>query len=104
MKTRTGFVSNSSASSFALPLASVTEEQLAHIRDHIRYAKEQWPNKFDDDDWDAWTIYVTEERVIGYTMMDNFDMLTFLRYLGISEEFIKPNERHEDWDAEDQEP
>ena len=89
MKLRTGFVSNSSSASFAVPRVYVSEEQLEHIRDHIKYAAEQWPSDFDNDASDEWTICEGADVIEGFTDMDNFDMLAFLGYLGIHEGLVR---------------
>jgi hypothetical protein len=85
MKLRTGFVSNSSSSSFVIPLDSLTGKQVKQIVSHqikgkkmgIRYAKT-----------DPWTIEVTDTEVRGSTWMDNFDMEKFLRQIGVPDDII----------------
>ena len=71
MKTRIGFVSNSSSSSFVIPLEDVSAKQLRQIQHHDGLA----------DKYDAWCIEVDDDRDIvrGTTTMDNFDMYTYLR-------------------------
>lgn len=83
MKTRTGFVSNSSSSSFVLARNVVSEKQLGHIQDHLAYAKlKGWQQGYTSD-YDAWDITVTDTEIRGYTSMDNFDMREFLDYVGV---------------------
>lgn len=79
MKIRHGFVSNSSSSSFIIPLALVTAEQIEQIQNHSALGAEM------DIDYaeDAWTIEVTSTVIRGWTSMDNFDMEAFFRRIGV---------------------
>ena len=63
MKTRTGFVSNSSSSSF---VASLDRLSLDDIGKLFAYEKS-------DENVDGWQMHVDHERglVVGYTSMDN---------------------------------
>lgn len=86
MKTRTGFVSNSSSSSFILKKENLTELQILKIKNHIDEAKLH--NDFYDfgsvRDDDAWSITEDEFYIRGYCFMDNFSMHRFIHdYLGI---------------------
>jgi len=87
MKTREGFVSNSSTSSFVLKKADVTEEQLEAIRKHDQ------SQAFKDCRWssagDAWTILEDDECLMGYTWMDNFDMAEYMKELGIDSSVVE---------------
>lgn len=87
MKTRIGFVSNSSSSSFVVDKAKLTLEQIEAILDprsfleaHFVYARE-----FGEYDY-PWRIQEFPRTIIGYTDMDNFDMLGFMEELGIPNE------------------
>jgi hypothetical protein len=64
MKIRTGFVSNSSSSSFIVRKAFLSEEEIARIKNHAGMA-DGWP----------WEILDMNSVLVGYTSMDNFDML-----------------------------
>lgn len=77
MKIRTGFVSNSSSSSFTIRPEDLTVRQLQQIYDHADEAGEN-----------AWSIHEDEKFVRGYTSMDNFDMRVYLRNIGIDRDKV----------------
>ena len=81
MKIRRGFVANSSSSSFVIALHRITGRQLKLIKAHSLKGgpdAREWP----------WSIEVTEDEVRGSTMMDNFDMVEYLRHIGVPDEAI----------------
>ena len=105
MKIRNGFVSNSSLSSFVIELSALEEWQIFAIIHHIKIAKlmieckknaldyyeveyepeEMFPvdlGYFDESD--EWNIAIDKEKISGFTSMDNFDMQSYFRYLGIN--------------------
>jgi|688.fasta_scaffold37874_8 hypothetical protein len=77
MKIRIGFVSNSSSSSFVIPLIKITAKQLVDIVNHSDHTNDN-----------PWTITVTTHTVEGYTSMDNFDMREFLVNIGVEEDIV----------------
>lgn len=77
MKIRNGFVSNSSSSSFVLRKDNLTLAQRDAIFNHHE--------KAGDDRWD---IHDGEGYIEGWTIMDNFDMYSFIEELGVSKEDI----------------
>jgi hypothetical protein len=84
VKQRTGFVSNSSSSSFIIFKRFLTPEQVDQIKDHQRLGKEwklDWPE-------DYWNIYDHPMDISGYTTMDNFDMNQFLDLIGVDPQKI----------------
>lgn len=81
MKTRLGFVSNSSSSSFIISLDNISAKQLRKIIHNPATN----PNSIDY--LDRWTIEITEDEVKCSTYMDNYD---FCKYL-IEECKIDPN-------------
>ena len=81
MKTRTGFVSNSSSSSFILALRDITLEQMHKIDNHTETAKEM-PHDFGHTGC-PWSIEHFSEYIQGRTSMDNFDMSGFMKAIGV---------------------
>ena len=88
MKTRAGFVSNSSSSSFTIPLAKLTAKQLVDIQNHLEVAAERWPGQFDCAPDNRWMGGTGPEEVSGYTSMDNFSMRRFLNQIGVPDSAI----------------
>ena len=70
MKIRTGFVSNSSSSSFLIEKDYLSPQQIKQIKDHKKFCIE----KFDF----PWTIKETKNLITMSVMMDNFDMKDYL--------------------------
>jgi hypothetical protein len=76
MKTRQGFVSNSSSSSFVAVKSRLSELQLELIRKHRFFAGEE-----------AWYITEDDDFIKGKTCMDNFDMSDYLETIGVAAQF-----------------
>ena len=98
MKTRTGFVSNSSSSSFVISLDNITDVQLEKIENHIHFAQDMRNIHYSEED-DAWDINVDKEKnvVRGNTFMDSFSMPTFLGNIGVPADVVKWDEGGWDW-------
>ena len=91
MKTRQGFVSNSSSSSFVIKLSDMTDEQTEQITNHAQ------SQQFKKDSWlsssDKWKIDINETHLSGFTFMTNFDLQDFMiNVLGIDQSLIKWDE------------
>jgi hypothetical protein len=87
MKTRSGFVSNSSSSSFVIKLKNISGSQLQKILDPD-YSSQ---NYGEDSDFPyTWSIDLDGSKgtVEGYTSMDNFDMGRYLEELGVPDNAI----------------
>jgi hypothetical protein len=78
MKTRAGFVSNSSSLSFVLLKKVLTEHQI---------------NKILEINSDDWVIRECEKFIEGTTIMDNFDMEDYFEKNGFPKEFYKFDDR-----------
>jgi len=94
MKIRNGFVSNSSSSSFTISKKHLTEKQIEQIKNyHLGwrdFTEEEIENvEFQYYNYPEWDIYETDEDVFGHTIMDNFDIGSFLEKIGIDKKFIE---------------
>ena len=87
MKRRTGFVSNSSSSSFIISNSKLTLGQIDDIQNHSEVAKKSMP----EIEWaeDSWNIGIGHDFVRGSVFMDNFDMFNFLKNIGVADEDIE---------------
>jgi hypothetical protein len=89
MKVRTGFVSNSSSSSFMIDKYYLSQEQIDKIKNHIEVSKGMDEDFYNKDESDAWDITEEEKYIKGFTSMDNFDMYFFLEKIGINEKIVE---------------
>jgi hypothetical protein len=86
MKQRTGFVSNSSSSSFIINKENLTYEQLDSIRRHIEIGKKIGIEYTDPED--AWSITETEKTISGETRIVNFRMDELFHVINIDDKYI----------------
>ena len=63
MKTRNGFVSNSSSSSFVLPKSAITAQQYDDLQEFCIIPVGEWG--------DSWDINSDRDTVSGFTCMNN---------------------------------
>ncbi len=114
MKTRNGFVSNSSSSSFVISLDDLTEAQVRQIRDHEnsltfrkhvsdRVTESKEPGAYHwDGTQDGWEVKEVDNRLWVYTAMTNFDIEPFLfEEMGLSRETVKDEGDLPPWDIMD---
>ena len=118
MKIRSGFVSNSSSSSFILISHGVPKKILDMMRNHS-VACEKW---IDDNDlqkensiygginnerygWfeDSWDVLESEHFIRFSASMDNFDLLIFAEDIGVPSDNIYVTEQNYEYDDRDPE-
>ena len=86
MKIRDGFVSNSSSASFVVRKEYLSDYHIHCILNHIKVAKEieRQTGKNIVGYYDPpWNISDDGDSIHGDTYMTNFDMFSFLEYIGV---------------------
>ena len=85
MKVRTDFVTNSSSSSFIIPIDKLSEKQVSAIINHSELG-EKMGIEYSSE---AWRIEVTDRMVSADTIMNNFDLGEFLDKIGVNRHLVK---------------
>ena len=110
MKIRSGFISNSSSSSFCIKLSDLTEDQIDDIQDHYRHARRlsrDFVGKKDDElynqqillrncyrydkyasESDEWEVFEYGDHLCGCTSMTNFDMDEFFNAIKVDTKVV----------------
>lgn len=93
MKIKSDFITNSSSANFTIPITKLTDQQIYMIENHIdesaRYIIHRGPQtEIYNSKYDEWNIKISNTHVIGHTPMDNFDMLWFLKKIGVNDQHI----------------
>ena len=78
MKIRTGFVSNSSSSSFMIHLQKLTETQKNLIFRHEEFSNSKFYYGEPCHNGEEWDIRIIDGFLKGRTGMDNFDICEYL--------------------------
>ena len=99
MKIRTGHVSNSSSSSFVLDTNFLSTVMMDKIFNHIKVAQAEYDRRGksyeqsdefgyagDGDGWDVRSV--GKNKLAVATIMDNFDMDYFFKFIGVPKEAI----------------
>ena len=94
MKSRKGFVSNSSSSSFVISKEFLTDSQIALIRHYLEHCEDYGvynETEYDGQKFSFETWFIEENHThIGATVfMDNFYMHEYLEKIGVDMEKVK---------------
>lgn len=85
MKIRSGFVSNSSSSSFIVNIKDVKTSIVNKLLNPDHFS----PKEFNPQWSDGWSVYKVDEFHYNFlTYMDNFDYIGFVKWLGLEMENI----------------
>lgn len=68
-------VSNSSSSSFIVPLHRLSGDQIDKILNHKEL------NDLNDND--QWNVYIEGHKLVGSCFMDNFSMRSYMEEIGV---------------------
>lgn len=97
MKIRSGFVSNSSSSSFILKKKDLTKWQICAIKYHLEFGK-LLGVEYSNDECDRWETFGIKNKdcktIRLSTSMTNFNMRYFLKIIGVPDEVVP---KEEEW-------
>lgn len=114
MKTRNGFISNSSSSSFVVFKDALSESQKDMIincidwidifikRDEENDNVDNVKNRFEYYDSDPWRIIEHKDYIFGETSMDNFSMYDYFDYINVDQDFVNWDDGYNDEPFESQ--
>ena len=99
MKIRLGHVSNSSSSSFVIDTKFLSAVMTDKLFNHIKVAQAEYDKKGEsysqDGDFgyvgdnEEWNVkHIGKDKIAVATMMDNFSMGAFLKFIGVPDEAI----------------
>jgi hypothetical protein len=77
MKTRYGFVSNSSSSSFVVSKSDLSESQIQEILRPATSVEDPW------NSWRSWSLLETDTIISGDTDFDNYQYSDRFKSMGI---------------------
>lgn len=87
MKIRTGFVSNSSSSSFIIQKKNLSDFQIFCIKNHIQMGKIAGIKYAEPAE--AWSISDEHDEIVGRTDMDNFRIADLFEKIGIEDNIVE---------------
>jgi hypothetical protein len=105
-KIRNGFISNSSSSSFIISKEGLTDKQINAIMNHTRYTQNQkrkniknWARIQFSGDENMWKVIFENDKIKMHTLMDSFDMESFLELIKVPKKNIIQYMNNEDYNA-----
>jgi hypothetical protein len=100
MKTRNGFVSNSSSASFVLSKRLLSEVQLVALRNHIEVG--QWLGIEYALPRDAWRMHESKSKIEFGTIIDNFDLGELIDKIGARGAVTDEGDSYGWWDEDEE--
>jgi hypothetical protein len=94
MKKRHSFVTNSSSASFLIKKKFLTPKQIQQILDPYPEARRNKHNGLFNVGGNLerhvkdWKIIESNETITGFTLMENFEIMKYLRLINVKKEYI----------------